>query len=118
VRNWRRRPGLDNALESLAMVASPHDLLRTFGRLARMAGADLRFIQKAMSHESITRQPASTPAYDERATITAALDGCTRPGAQLERPETCPCGAHFGPCRTDRATTTARFRSSDRVPSA
>ena len=33
---------------------TPHDLRRTFGSLARSAGADLRWIQKAMGHESIT----------------------------------------------------------------
>ncbi|KGN42067.1 hypothetical protein N801_03190 [Knoellia aerolata DSM 18566] len=33
------------------------DLRRTFGRLARMAGADLRFIQKARGHESIVAFP-------------------------------------------------------------
>jgi len=33
---------------------TPHDLRRTYGSLARLAGADLRFIQKAIRHESIT----------------------------------------------------------------
>jgi integrase len=33
---------------------TPHDLRRTFGSLARAAGADLRYIQKAMGHSSIT----------------------------------------------------------------
>lgn len=77
VRNWRRRAGFDKALESLGMVATPHDLRRTFGSLARMAGADLRFIQKAMGHESITTT-ARIYAHlydDELDTIAAALDG-------------------------------------------
>ena len=54
VRNWRRRSGFDSARDELGIVATPHDLRRTFGSLARMAGADLRFIQKAMGHGSIT----------------------------------------------------------------
>ena len=76
VRNWRRRAGFDKALEQLGMVATPHDLRRTFGSLARMAGADLRFIQKAMGHESITTT-ARIYAHlydDELDTIAAALD--------------------------------------------
>ena len=75
-RNWRRRAGVDKALEQLGMVATPHDLRRTFGSLARMAGADLRFIQKAMGHESITTT-ARIYAHlddDELDTIAAALD--------------------------------------------
>ena len=75
-RNWRRRAGVDKALEQLGMVATPHDVRRTFGSLARMAGADLRFIQKAMGHESITTT-ARIYAHlddDELDTIAAALD--------------------------------------------
>ncbi|WP_170236165.1 tyrosine-type recombinase/integrase [Marihabitans asiaticum] len=54
-RNWRRRSGFDSARASLGLdEVTPHDLRRTFGSLARMAGADLRFIQKAMGHGSIT----------------------------------------------------------------
>jgi integrase len=59
------------------MAATPHDLRRTFGSLARMAGADLRFIQKAMGHESITTT-ARIYAHlydDELDTHAAALDG-------------------------------------------
>ena len=33
---------------------TPHDLRRTFGSLARLAGADLKYIQKAMGHSAIT----------------------------------------------------------------
>ena len=33
---------------------TPHDLRRTFGSLARLGGADLRYVQKAMGHASIT----------------------------------------------------------------
>ncbi len=35
-------------------AAARYDLRRTFGSLARSAGADLRYIQKAMGHESVT----------------------------------------------------------------
>lgn len=77
VRNWRRRSGFDEARESLGLVATPHDLRRTFGSLARMAGADLRFIQKAMGHGSITTT-ARIYAHlydDELDAVAAALDG-------------------------------------------
>lgn len=76
-RNWRRRSGFNRAAASLGMAVTPHDLRRTFGSLARMAGADLRFIQKAMGHESITTT-ASIYAHlydDELDTVAAALDG-------------------------------------------
>lgn len=77
VRNWRRRAGFDDAVKRLGMIATPHDLRRTFGSLARMAGADLRFIQKAMGHESITTTARiySHLYDDELDTIAAALDG-------------------------------------------
>lgn len=76
-RNWRRRSGFDRAAKTLGIVVTPHDLRRTFGSLARMAGADLRFIQKAMGHESITTT-ARIYAHlydDELDTVAAALDG-------------------------------------------
>lgn len=75
-RNWRRRSGFDSAAASLGLVVTPHDLRRTFGSLARMAGADLRFIQKAMGHESITTT-ARIYAHlydDELDTVAAALN--------------------------------------------
>ncbi len=52
--NWRTRSGFNEATEALGLDVTPHDLRRTFGSLARTAGADLRWIQKAMGHESIT----------------------------------------------------------------
>lgn len=79
VRNWRRRSGFDRALEALGLEVTPHDLRRTFGSLARMAGADLKFIQKAMGHESITTT-ARIYAHlydDEVDRVAAALDGLT-----------------------------------------
>lgn len=77
-RNWRRRSGFDSARESLGLdQVTPHDLRRTFGSLARMAGADLRFIQKAMGHGSITTT-ARIYAHlydDELDAVARALDG-------------------------------------------
>ncbi|WP_338752143.1 tyrosine-type recombinase/integrase [Janibacter alittae] len=56
---------------------APHDLRRTFGSLTRVAGADLRFIQKAMGSGSITTT-ARIYAHlydDELDAVAAALDG-------------------------------------------
>lgn len=56
---------------------TPHDLRRTFGSLARSAGADLRWIQKAMGHASITTT-ARIYAHlydDELDAVAAALNG-------------------------------------------
>ncbi|KRE35983.1 hypothetical protein ASG73_15080 [Janibacter sp. Soil728] len=86
-RNWRRRSGFDSTAEALGIVVTPHDLRRTFGSLARMAGADLRFIQKAMGHESITTT-ARIYAHlydDELDTIAAALDGLHPPATPREQ---------------------------------
>ncbi|BDZ56596.1 tyrosine-type recombinase/integrase [Barrientosiimonas endolithica] len=53
--NFRRRVRWDQALSDAGLAdVTPHDLRRTFGSLARSAGADLRYIQKAMGHSSIT----------------------------------------------------------------
>lgn len=53
--NWRRRSGFNEGVKTLGLDGTtPHDLRRTFGSLARAAGADLRYIQKAMGHESVT----------------------------------------------------------------
>ena len=84
-RNWRRRSGFDSARESLGLdQVTPHDLRRTFGSLACMAGADLRFIQKAMGHGSITTT-ARIYAHlydDELDVIAAALDGLRNTGGE------------------------------------
>ncbi len=75
--NWRHRSGWSDAVASLGLVGiTPHDLRRTFGSLARSAGADLRWIQKAMGHESITTT-ARIYAHlydDELDVVAAALD--------------------------------------------
>lgn len=76
--NWRMRSGWHDALADCGLVGvTPHDLRRTFGSLARSAGADLRWIQKAMGHESITTT-ARIYAHlydDELDVVAAALDG-------------------------------------------
>lgn len=76
--NWRRRCGWTEATTQLGLAGvTPHDLRRTFGSLARSAGADLRWIQKAMGHESITTT-ARIYAHlydDELDAVAAALDG-------------------------------------------
>lgn len=77
-RNWRRRSGFDSARASLGLdEVTPHDLRRTFGGLARMARADLRFIQKAMGHGSTTTTAwISAHLYDDELdTVARALDG-------------------------------------------
>ena len=53
-----------------------HDLRHTYASLSRRAGADLRLLQKAMGHASIT-VTAHTYAdllYDELDLIATALD--------------------------------------------
>lgn len=75
--NWRSRSGWDKALVELGLEAvTPHDLRRTFGSLARSAGADLRWIQRAMGHESITTTARIyAHLYDDELDLVAdALD--------------------------------------------
>jgi integrase len=53
--NWRRDVRWNQVCLELGLDGlTPHDLRRTFGSLARLAGADLKYIQKAMGHSSIT----------------------------------------------------------------
>jgi integrase len=53
--NWRRDVRWNQVCVKLGLDGlTPHDLRRTFGSLARLAGADLKYIQKAMGHSSIT----------------------------------------------------------------
>jgi len=75
-RNWRQRSGFDQAVKDLRLDITPHDLRRTFGSLARAAGADLRWIQKAMGHESITTTARIyAHLYDDELDLVAdALD--------------------------------------------
>lgn len=80
--NWRLRSGWYDAIADCGLVdVTPHDLRRTFGSLARSAGADLRWIQKAMGHESITTTARIyAHLYDDELDVVAqALDGLRRP---------------------------------------
>jgi integrase len=53
--NWRRDVRWNQVCEELGLDGlTPHDLRRSFGSLARLAGADLKYIQKAMGHSAIT----------------------------------------------------------------
>ena len=83
--NWRHRSGWSDVVADLGLTGvTPHDLRRTFGSLARSAGADLRWIQKAMGHESITTT-ARIYAHlydDELDVVAAALDGLRNPGGE------------------------------------
>lgn len=75
--NWKRNVRWAQVTQELGLEGiTPHDLRRTYGSLARMAGADLRFIQKAMGHESITTTARIyAHLYDEELdTIAAAMD--------------------------------------------
>jgi integrase len=72
--NWRSRKGWTHATRVLGLEGvTPHDLRRTFGSLARSAGADLRWIQRAMGHESInTTARIYAHLYDDELDIVAA----------------------------------------------
>lgn len=55
VGNFRRRVKWNEACATAGLKnVTPHDLRRSFGSLARLGGADLRFVQVAMGHASIT----------------------------------------------------------------
>lgn len=55
VGNFVKRTKWEESLAQAGIAhATPHDLRRTFGSIARMGGADLRYVQKAMGHASIT----------------------------------------------------------------
>jgi integrase len=72
--NWRSRSGWTRVTKELGLAdVTPHDLRRTFGSLARSAGADLRWIQRAMGHESInTTARIYAHLYDDELDIVAA----------------------------------------------
>ena len=85
-RRWASRLGLENWKRSVNWKAAitkigrdkmrVHDLRHTYASLSRRAGADLRLLQKAMGHASIT-VTAHTYADlfdDELDNIAAALD--------------------------------------------
>ena len=72
--NWRARSGWSKVTSDLGLTGvTPHDLRRTFGSLARSAGADLKWIQRAMGHESIsTTARIYAHLYDDELDIVAA----------------------------------------------
>ncbi len=80
-----RQSGWTSATQDLGLSGvTPHDLRRTFGSLARSAGADLRWIQSAMGHESITTT-ARIYAHlydDELDIVAAALDRLSESAAE------------------------------------
>ncbi len=84
--NWKRQVKWADVTKSLGLEGiTPHDLRRTYGSLARLAGADLRFIQKAMGHESITTT-ARIYAYlydDELDAIAEAMNALRAPQGGL-----------------------------------
>lgn len=77
VGNFRRRVGWSAASEAAGVGhVTPHDLRRTFGSLARLGGADLRYVQKAMGHASIvTTSRVYAHLYDtEPDHVAAGID--------------------------------------------
>lgn len=80
--NWRRQVRCSTVTSEIGLAGiTPHDLRRTYGSLARLAGADLRFIQRAMGHESITTTARIyAHLYDgELDTIAEAMDRLRKP---------------------------------------
>jgi integrase len=83
--NWRRDVRWNQVCAELGLDGlTPHDLRRTFGSLARLAGADLKYIQKAMGHSSIT-VTAEIYAHlfdSELDQVSDALDALTEGAAE------------------------------------
>jgi integrase len=101
--NWRRDVRWNQVCEELGLDGlTPHDLRRTFGSLARLAGADLKYIQKAMGHSSIT-VTAEIYAHlfdSELDQVSDALDALTEGAAESEYAQSTPTGPDPG---SDRA---------------
>jgi len=78
--NWKRAVNWKAAIAQVGRERlRVHDLRHTYASLSRRAGADLRLLQKAMGHASIT-VTAHTYADlfdDELDNIAAALDSLT-----------------------------------------
>jgi integrase len=75
--NWKRAVNWKAAVAKLGREAlRVHDLRHTYASLSRRAGADLRLLQKAMGHASITvtAQTYADLFDDELDNIAAALD--------------------------------------------
>jgi len=85
--NWKRSVRWRTAIEQIGREKlRVHDLRHTYASLSRRAGADLRLLQKAMGHASIT-VTAHTYADlfdDELDDIAAALDSLDDVGDRVE----------------------------------
>ena len=78
--NWKRAVNWQAAIAKIGRERlRVHDLRHTSVSLSRRAGADLRLLQKAMGHASITVTAHTYAALfdDERDNIAAALDSLT-----------------------------------------
>jgi len=86
--------GTRSAPISALTVSTPHDLRRTFGSLARLAGADLKYIQKAMGHSSITvTAEIYAQLFDsELGQVSDALDALTEGVADAVYAQNPPTG--------------------------
>ena len=102
--NWRRDVRWNQVCAELELAGlTPHDLRRTFGSLARLAGADLKYIQKAMGHSSIT-VTAEIYAHLFDSELGQVSDALTPSPRASETPcmsKICPRGPildRIGPC--------------------
>jgi len=93
--NWRRDIRWNQVCADLGLDGlTPHDLRRTFGSLARLAGADLKYIQKAMGHSSITvTAEIYAQLFDsELDQVSDAIDALTEGGAESVYAQNTPTG--------------------------
>jgi integrase len=93
--NWRRDVRWNQVCTDLGLDGlTPHDLRRTFGSLARLAGADLKYIQKAMGHSSITvTAEIYAQLFDsELDKVSDALDALTEGVAESVYAQNTPTG--------------------------
>ena len=93
--NWRRDVRWNEVCADLGLEGlTPHDLRRTFGSLARLAGADLKYIQKAMGHSSITvTAEIYAQLFDsELDQVSDALDALTEGVAESVYAQNTPIG--------------------------
>jgi integrase len=75
--NWKRSVDWKAAITKIGRdTMRVHDLRHTYASLSRRAGADLRLLQKAMGHASITVTAHTYAGLfdDELDNIAAALD--------------------------------------------
>ena len=99
VGNFVRRVKWNKSLADAGIAhATRHDLRRTFGSLARYGGADLRFVQKALGHASITTTARIyAHLYDNEPDMVAegidrVLDG--RASSRFGTTQAAPAPAH------------------------